>query len=200
MIIGKWNGSVALTYLGVAAACFGIASCSAGNNDIACVCLMIAGICDLFDGYVARAMKRTEDEKEFGIELDSLADVISFVALPVMIVLSYGFSWFNILASIAFCICGVARLAFFNKDAKKKDGAVKFYHGLPVTFTALILPVGYVFARSFEMANMKDFLSIIIAIIAFLNIYDFKIPKPRGIAYGVFCGIALALITLLIAL
>ena len=133
-----------------------------------------------------RQADASADWKEFGIELDSLADVISFIALPVMIVLSYGFSWFNILAAVAFCICGTARLAFFNNDANKKDGAVKFYHGLPVTFTALALPIAYVFARSFEMANMKDFLSIIIAIIAFLNIYDFKIPKPRGVAYAVF--------------
>ena len=64
MFIGKWNKSVILTYLGMAVAVAGIFLSFTGIDvKYAFVCLMVAGICDLFDGAVARKCKRTEEEK-----------------------------------------------------------------------------------------------------------------------------------------
>ena len=54
-----------------------------GRTSMAIVCLMVSGFCDLFDGSIARTKKRTESEMKFGIQIDSLADMICFGVLPV---------------------------------------------------------------------------------------------------------------------
>ena len=53
---------------------------------MALLCLMFAGFCDMFDGKIASTMKRTKQEKRFGIQIDSLSDLICFGALPALIV------------------------------------------------------------------------------------------------------------------
>ena len=57
-----------------------------GKIDMALLCLLISGFLDLFDGMVARTKKdRTDAEKQFGIQIDSLTDVICVGALPALI-------------------------------------------------------------------------------------------------------------------
>ena len=81
--IGFYNYTVILTYLRLCSAVFGMVQASKENFTIAIFCLMLCGICDAFDGTVARSKKdRTEDEKSFGIQLDSLCDSISFGVFP----------------------------------------------------------------------------------------------------------------------
>ena len=61
----------------------GIICATEGNTFYAIILLMFAGLCDMFDGKVARTKKkRTIEERHFGIQLDSLADVVSFGVLP----------------------------------------------------------------------------------------------------------------------
>ena len=93
MIIGKWNKSVILTYFGMISALAGIfLAFTQENINYPMACLMAAGVCDLFDGTVARMCKRTEEEKAFGIELDSLinkSDCDAFIDLDLYPVWSY---------------------------------------------------------------------------------------------------------------
>ena len=142
MIVGKWNKSVILTYAGMLFAVLGmVLAFTCGKINYAMCCLMVAGVCDLFDGMVARRCKRTEEEKKFGIELDSIVDTLSFVALPVCIFISMGLTkvW-DIVIFMFFALAGVARLAYFNIDTADSEKAVKHYTGLPVTYAALIFP------------------------------------------------------------
>ena len=82
-MIGVYNYSVILTYLGVGLSLFGITQALSGNFDIAILCLALAGACDTFDGKVARSMKnRTEEQIIFGIQIDSLCDAICFGVTP----------------------------------------------------------------------------------------------------------------------
>ena len=81
--IGFYNKSIILTYIGICISIFGMVHVN--NLDIAMVCLILSGVCDLFDGKIARMCKRNDLEKKFGIEIDSLADVISFLILPCVI-------------------------------------------------------------------------------------------------------------------
>ncbi len=196
MVVGEWNRSVVLTYLGSAIACIGIGLIVAKNCfDGAMICLLLAGACDLFDGYVARKIKRTSAQKAFGIELDSLADVIDFVALPIVILLcSCEFSPLIMVVAIYFAICGIARLAFFNTIVNKTDGPVKFYRGLPVTYTALIIPIAGFLASRYLPSVPGEMLACTMAIVACLNIFDLRIPKPRGAAYGVLVALGIAVI------
>ena len=70
-MIGKWNKSVILTYIGLTISVLGIMLVLFDVDlKYVMICLIVAGICDLFDGTVARRCKRTKEEKEFGIELD----------------------------------------------------------------------------------------------------------------------------------
>ena len=94
MFIGKYDKSVIVTYLGTLSSMIGIYFVLGGEIPRitgAIICLMIAGICDLFDGTIARRCKRTEEEKMFGVELDSLIDVVNFLAFPIIILPPIGF-------------------------------------------------------------------------------------------------------------
>ena len=104
-MIGKWNKSVILTYIGFVFSIIGIILITLKVElKYAIVCLMYAGICDLFDGTVARKCKRTKDEKEFGIELDSIVDVMSFIAFPIVVFATINTSWYFIPIAIIYSI------------------------------------------------------------------------------------------------
>jgi CDP-diacylglycerol--serine O-phosphatidyltransferase len=140
---------------------------------------MFAGICDLFDGTIARKCKRTEKEKLYGIELDSLIDVFDFIAFPVVICLKLvDFKLYYIPVLILYSIFGIARLAFFNIDTASPDGPIKYYLGLPVTYVALIFPLCFVI--SFFNKNIFDIIYIIaMLVVGILFILKLNVPKPK---------------------
>ena len=84
-MIGFYNYTVILTYLGLLSGFGGILCASNGNLKAAIVLLLVAGFCDMFDGKIASTMKRTKAEKRFGIQIDSLSDLICFGVLPAVI-------------------------------------------------------------------------------------------------------------------
>ena len=150
MFIINLKKSVLVTYLGII---FGIISMNFAFTKMAfaevnyirysLIFLILSGICDMFDGKVARMCKRTQEEKEFGIQIDSLADTVNFLVLPVVIMLSLEMtSILDVCAYIVFIICGISRLGVFNCNANA-DGPVKYYTGLPVTSTSIIFPAFY---------------------------------------------------------
>ena len=196
MFIGKWNKSVFLTYLGLVIAVVGMFYALAKNNvEYAFCCLIVAGICDLFDGVVARKCKRTEEEKEFGVELDSLVDVISFIALPISIFLAMGLTnlW-NLIVLVIFAISGIARLAYFNIATAVMEGTISHFTGLPVAYSALVFPLAY-FLK--PLLPNDVFLLVFLCFIffeSFFQILKISIPKPKGIWYGMFVLIAIVMI------
>lgn len=205
MFIISLKKSVILTYLGVI---FGMISMTFAFTKVAfaeihylsysLVFLILSGICDMFDGKVARKLNRTVEEKAFGIQIDSLADTVNFVVLPVVIMLSLGMtSFIDIIIYILFVICGISRLAVFNCNAKL-DEPVKVYTGLPVTSTAVIYPIlGLLYG--FVSNNIFEILSIIITfIVAILFISKIKIPKFKKWAYIILPVIAVIVIILLL--
>lgn len=186
MFIGKYNKSLIITYLGVAFAVLGMNFALQHNLQYAMVCMVIAGVCDMFDGKVARLCKRTEDEKKFGVEIDSLADMVAFVTFPVVIGYSMGLNnWYNILAYILLILAGITRLGFFNITVMdtNKDEPVKTYSGLPVTSTAIILPVLWFFSSIVHNVSFRSIFTAVIYLIAFLFVFNAKIPKIKGKAY-----------------
>ena len=67
-LIGFYDYTVILTYLSLFSAVFGMIQAIHGNYNLSVFCLLLSGVCDAFDGTVARTKKdRTEDEKAFGI-------------------------------------------------------------------------------------------------------------------------------------
>ena len=189
LFLGCGNLANYITYTGLL---FSIAGCFFalyGNMALGVSCLVVSGMCDLFDGLVARRLKRTDWEKQFGIALDTVVDVVSFGVTPVIIAFSAaGSSWYMLAACAVYILCAVTRLAYFNTTVDVKSG-MKFYRGLPVTYISLILPAVMLFGSA--TANV-----VTLFVVAILFILNIKIPKPRGIWYGIFPLLAAALIVL----
>ena len=180
-LIGFYNKSVILTYVGAVAAVAGIALSFWGNVKFAILCLIVCGIADLFDGMVARRCKRTEEEKEFGIQIDSLTDMVSFAIFPVVISFALGnTSWYHILVCSVYVLAAITRLGYFNVVTASVDGA-KCYVGLPVTFASLIVVLSYVVGRLLNITEYLVFASLVV--MSLLFVLRFKFRKPNGIAY-----------------
>lgn len=104
--------------------------------------LPLALVCDLLDGYVARANKKRQSL--LGGDLDSLADVISFGVAPAVIGFTLGLrgGW-DVLCLTYFVVCGVSRLARFNVTAAaladSDTGKVKYFEGTPIPTSIVIV-------------------------------------------------------------
>ena len=182
--IGFYDYTVILTYLSLVSAVLGMVCAHKGIFGAAMLCLFLSGFCDAFDGKVARTKKnRTDDEKAFGIQLDSLCDVVSFGAAPAFACYCMGMDTvIGVAILCVYCVCAVIRLAFFNvQEAKRQqveEGSNKFYRGLPVTTSAMIFPAFYLL-RSLLPGNVfVVVLHILMALTAFLFILDFRVKKP----------------------
>lgn len=199
--IGCYNKSVILTYLGVGFSVFGMLYLtnaiqleSTNRFDVSMICLIVAGICDLFDGFIARKCNRNEQEKLFGVQIDSLADVISFLIFPVILLNQfnqnlYGENIVMYLLAIFYILCGVIRLAWFNSNVGETVN--RYYQGLPVTYISLILPIYYAFSKIVRLDCFGIGLNIIFVIVAILFILNVKIRKPGGIWYAFFSVLAI---------
>ena len=187
-MIGYYNYSVILTYVGLASSIIGITEVFRGGYKWALLCLIISGTCDMFDGKIARAMKnRSAEAKVFGIEIDSLCDLICFGVLPGLF--AYNLCPNRVLgtaAAIVFVLAAVIRLGYFNvKEQLRQQQTTehrKYYQGLPVTSISMILPSFYIIQRLIGTNLIPDICySILLFIVAFLNVFDFKVKKPGNV-------------------
>ena len=185
--IGFFDYTTWLTYISCLSAVFGIISACHGNTGLAVICILLSGFCDLFDGIVARTKKdRTQEQKNYGIQIDSLSDVIAFGVLPAVTFYKSGVdSVIGILILIIYVLCGLIRLAFFNVLETRRqanpdeDACAKSFRGMPITFSAIITPVVF-FIGWLLPADVSIWLYYAApAVMAFLFVLDIKVPKPN---------------------
>lgn len=86
MISEIWKKSNIITFIGIIISILGIFFCYNNMQNYAIIMLILAGICDVFDGTIARRINKNPNS--YGIQLDSLADIISFGIVPICIGLS----------------------------------------------------------------------------------------------------------------
>lgn len=200
-MIGIYNYTVVLTYTSLISAITGILLAVNNHPFYAIICLLVSGLCDMFDGKVARTKKSDLREQSFGIQIDSLCDVIAFGVLPVTIAIGLGLRDIKFLPIYAlFVLCAVIRLAYFNVLAEETKGKpkqkLKFYTGLPVTSDALILPFIYIFKPYTSHFNTIYLTALVI--IAVLFVSKFKIKKPSTKLMIAFILLGLIEVTLII--
>src|SRR5213594_1970932 len=134
----RWHGIVLLPSLlttgNLFCGFFALLLTVEGRYADAALAIFVAMIMDLLDGRVARLMKATS---QFGVEFDSLADVVSFCVAPAFLLYSFALSglgrpaWFG---ACLFVICGALRLARFNIHTGSTDR--RFFVGLPTPAAA----------------------------------------------------------------
>src|SRR5207302_8350515 len=103
------------------------------------VAIFFGNFFDAFDGRVARL---TRTQSDFGVELDSLADVISFGVAPAILVYKWalaGLGIGGIVISSIYAACGAIRLARFNVLAHSESGTQRYFVGLPIPLAAGML-------------------------------------------------------------
>lgn len=180
-MIGFYNYTVILTYLSLFSAVIGMGFSISGHPLLAIMCLLLCGFCDMFDGRVARTKKdRSEEEKSYGIQIDSLSDVIAFGVLPAAIVMSNcKYHWWAVVISALYVLAGMIRLAYFNvtEELRQKETseARKAYAGLPITAAALIFPVFYCLTPLI-LRGGRTLFEILLCTVAFLTGLLFLLP------------------------
>lgn len=183
-LIGFYDYTVILTYMSLLSALCGMVLASRERFTAAILCLLISGVCDAFDGVVARSKKnRTEDEKAFGIQIDSLCDAVSFGIFPAVLCYFLGVDGLpGLVILFLYCLCAVIRLAFFNvlegNRQKTEGGCNKTYRGLPVTSVSILLPLVWLLRRFLAPNVFLTLLHVVLALTAFLFVLDFSVKKP----------------------
>ena len=202
-MVGFYNYTVILTYFGVVSAMLGIGLSMYGRTSMAVVCLMVSGFCDLFDGSIARTRVRTVNEKKFGIQIDSLADLICFGVLPVAIGYSIGMTrWYEVAVLIVFALAALIRLAYYNVTEDELEFCENtrrvYYDGLPVTTAAILIPLIYTLRPVMKNGFLLLYsLCLLLTAGAFLAKVKVRKLGMKGMIAAAFCG--LAVLALLIA-
>lgn len=201
-MIGYYNYTVILTYCSLISAIVGTHFAFQHQYVVALFCLMLCGFFDSFDGIVARSKKdRTEEEKKFGIQIDSLVDLVSFGVYPAIIAYSMGFNSFPCLILFIIYILGaVIRLGYFNvmEDMRQQQTTEKrkYYQGLPVTSSCLIFPMIYCLSVFLPIPQVQTIYFIGLGIVGLLFILNIKVPKPdfKGVLGLIGLGVILLII------
>lgn len=179
-MLGFYNYTVILTYVGTLTGFLGITAAMNGNTQAALLCLMASGLCDMFDGKIAATRKRTDSEKRFGIQIDSLSDLISFGVLPALIV--FKTSAFGFWVSAPYVLCALIRLAWFNVDEEQRQSQSaerrSEYLGLPVTTAALIFPLLYGLGGYWGLP-LHIAAPVVLAATALAFLIPFRLKKPH---------------------
>lgn len=206
--VGFYHYGVILTYLSIVSAIVGIGLSVAGYPFYGgVVCLWVSGICDAFDGVVARTRKnRTIEDKMFGAKIDSLSDAIAFGVAPVMIGYGMGMTeWFFLIPFALYTLCAVCRLAYYDVEEdlrlqRGEEGRRTSCEGLPVTNAAIGIPFFYLVAIMFRKLSglagilvPKLVMCFSYLLVSFLMIFRFKMVKlgVKGVS------ITIAIVTVL---
>ena len=187
-MIGFYDYTVIATYLATVLGTLGVFRAISGDLLTAVICLLVAGLLDPMDGKIARTKKnRTESENRFGIQIDSLNDVVCFGALPATTAycayaktVSPAVPVWYIATLTFFVLCGLIRLAYFNvleeERQENETGGRKYYLGLPITASTLIFPFLYVLTAAF--GHLPIFMGIGLLITGLLYVTPLHVRKP----------------------
>jgi CDP-diacylglycerol--serine O-phosphatidyltransferase len=140
----------------------------------AAIFILASGLLDGMDGKIARYTNTTS---RFGVEYDSLADVIAFCVAPGILVYAWAlepFGRMGWLAAFLFVVCGALRLARFNLQGSTVES--RFFSGLPTPAAAGVIATGVLVFYEFGDTGVSRHLTVLIVtyLLAFLMVSTFK--------------------------
>jgi CDP-diacylglycerol--serine O-phosphatidyltransferase len=140
----------------------------------AAIAILLASVFDILDGKIARLSGATS---KFGVQYDSLADLVSFGIAPAVLAFSWAlreYGRFGWLAAFLFVVCGALRLARFN--VMSASGETKYFKGLPIPAAASMIALTILlYLRLIETAWVKDIVILVmIYVLAFLMVSNIR--------------------------
>lgn len=193
-MLGVYDYTVILTYISLWISIGGMMLSLNGHLDLAVLCLALSGLCDMFDGKIARTKKdRTEIEKRFGIQIDSLCDIVCFGVGPAIICYCMEMNGIvGVLILMFYVLAGLIRLAWFNVTEECRQDETtenrKCYQGLPITSMSIALPI-LVVLRPFLHCDFKIALHAMVLLVGLLFVMDFKLKKPGNKTLSALVGV-----------
>jgi len=168
----------------------------------AAVAILLAAVFDVFDGKVAKLSGATS---KFGMQYDSLADLVSFGMAPALLAFSWAlrpYGKFGWLAAFLFVACGAIRLARFNVLAS--SGETKYFKGLPIPVAAAMIAFTILlYFQLIETGWVKDIVILVmIYILSFLMVsniryFSFKeLDLAKRKPFSIFIFVVLSLIVI----
>jgi CDP-diacylglycerol--serine O-phosphatidyltransferase len=174
----------------------------------AALLIIFAGIFDGLDGRVARL---TNTQSDFGVELDSLVDVVSFGVAPAVLLFKWGLEAYGrggLIVAFLFTLCGVFRLARFNMDAHQSSGdepRKKYTEGLTITCAGGMVAVLVLHHAKVRATEVDSHISVLlltlmlsylmISTVGFRNFREFRL-SPLSIS--IFAVGAAAMVAVLV--
>jgi len=144
--------------------------------------LAVSALADTFDGKFALLFQRTENESEFGAQLDSLVDAVSFgigpvVCLQSLVQFDSASARFELLvAAFVYVLCAVTRLGYYNLHHHAQSGFI----GLPTTLAALL------WSTLFLTHPSAIPVALISVLVGGAMVSPLTVSRPRGIAMGAY--------------
>jgi len=169
---------------------YAIVSAFNGDHLRAAVAILISGVFDLLDGAVARM---TGTVSEFGVQFDSLADLVSFGVAPGLLAYSWALFPFNRIGWLACCLfvaCGALRLARFNVQARTMDK--RYFVGLPIPAAAGFIASFVLFMKdssSVMLFHKEVFSSSFTSVLAVVAIYSLSFLMVSRVRYRSLKGV-----------
>ena len=173
--------------LTIGGVCLGISSIKfsiEGNYSLAVTLILLAAILDTLDGRIARLIKGTSD---FGKELDSLTDFVSFGIAPVFLLYFWELNQFGKLGwaiTLIYSVCCVLRLARFNltKLDETQEWKNNFFEGIPSPAGGLLILMPLIYELTnlnfgLDIKNTAPYLTTIVAILLVSKIPTFALKK-----------------------
>ncbi len=171
--------------------------------EYAAYAILLAAVFDALDGKVARLSGAMS---KFGVQYDSLADLISFGVAPALLAFSWAlrpYGRFGWLAAFLFVVCGALRLARFN--VQSSSGETKYFKGLPIPAAAAMIALTILlYLRLIETDLVKDIVILVmIYVLAFLMVssiryFSFKeLDLARRKPFSLFIFLILSMIVII---
>jgi CDP-diacylglycerol--serine O-phosphatidyltransferase len=159
---------------------FAVLSGFSGGYEIAAIAIFVAMVFDGLDGRVARM---TNTQSDFGVQYDSLSDMVSFGIAPAIVVYGWGMQSLGkvgIAAAFVYASCAALRLARFNVQSSVNSG--KFFIGLPSPAAAALI-AGFVWSSQSLQPSwlLSCFTALLTAVAGLLMVSNFKYPSFKQI-------------------